>query len=196
MSTHVRVCVSCARELPRPEFRGNRFKAQACKDCEQSRPEQRWCIDCAAWLPVDEFYRVGTIQKFQTTRCKPCRVLFSHGVNKWFMAELTGAAVPACGACGANERLSVDHDHQHCAGEHGCRLCVRGYLCRSCNVSEGLLRTPERARLLADYMESNRLSEQDLAAMPASTRPGPRPIKPCAGTPKKYYVPREVRTSG
>lgn len=69
------------------------------------------------------------------------------------MRRITGRDEPECGACGSHERLKVDHDHGHCPAQRGCRDCVRGYLCHSCNTAEGLLRTAERARLLANYME-------------------------------------------
>lgn len=181
-----RTCVSCSRNLPSREFRGNRYKALACQTCEAERPNERWCVDCAAWLPEDDFYKIGERQRFQTMRCKPCRVLNQHGVTRSFMAELTGSDVARCGACGADQRLSVDHDHNHCAGERGCPSCVRGYLCRSCNTAEGLLGTAQRARLLADYMERRSLTPEQLAILPPSTRPGPR-SKTYKGAPRKWH---------
>lgn len=189
MEIVIRECVSCRRDLPVQAFRGNRFKAQACRECEAVRPDERWCVDCAAWLPVDDFYRMGREQRFQTIRCKPCAALFGHGVTRAHMAELTGSAVPFCGACGGHGRLTIDHDHRHCSGQQGCALCVRGYLCRDCNTAEGLLRTAERARLLADYMDRQRLSDEQLAVMPPSTRPGPR-VRTYAGAPRKFYEAR------
>lgn len=86
-------------------------------------------------------------------RCKPCGVTNAHGVTRAHMIALTGHVEPQCGACGSRDQLKVDHDHAHCPSQRGCVDCVRGYLCHGCNTAEGLLRTAERARLLADYME-------------------------------------------
>lgn len=53
-------------------------------------------------------------------------------------------------------RLAVDHDRSCCPGDKSCGKCIRGLLCHQCNTSEGLLKTPENARRLADYMENNK----------------------------------------
>src|ERR1035437_134914 len=50
--------------------------------------------------------------------------------------------------------LAVDHDHKCCPGKKSCGKCVRGILCDDCNHAEAILRTPEVARRLADYMEA------------------------------------------
>lgn len=37
-------------------------------------------------------------------------------------------------------RFSVDHDHACCPGKKSCGKCVRGLLCRLCNIGIGALR--------------------------------------------------------
>lgn len=148
-----RTCVSCSRERDSWFFRGGRNKGVACRDCEDANPGLRWCLDCADWLPLSSFYRTGRDGKFMEARCKPCRITNAHGVTRKDMCRITGKEEPECGACGSRDHLKVDHDHDHCPSQRGCRECVRGYLCHSCNTAEGLLRTAGRARLLADYME-------------------------------------------
>ena len=44
-------------------------------------------------------------------------------------------------------KLTLDHDHRHCAGPFGCRRCYRGYLCRVCNTRLQFV-DRHRARLL------------------------------------------------
>lgn len=181
-------CVSCERTLPGNFFRGNRYKAVACKECESSHQGLRWCVDCASWLPEGDFYRTGPKQKFLTTRCKPCRTFQSHGITRKFMEELTGSAIASCGACGdSGARLSIDHDHRHCVGELGCRHCVRGYLCQACNTAEGLLKTSQRARALADYMDRTAMTDEDLASLPASERRGVQRNRRVEGANRTYY---------
>lgn len=44
----------------------------------------------------------------------------------------------ACAICGDNTVvLVVDHDHSHCRRANGCRKCIRGLLCPSCNSRVG-----------------------------------------------------------
>lgn len=58
-----------------------------------------------------------------------------------------------CWACSTHEVLYVDHDHSCCPGSITCGKCVRGILCRPCNMAEGALEgKPERAEALANYM--------------------------------------------
>lgn len=181
-------CPCCDRDLPSNSFRGRRFKTAICQECEARHPGKHWCVDCSDWLSEDAFYRVGVEQAFMTNRCKPCKVFNNHGVTRAHMVELTGRERPACGSCGfSGARLSIDHDHRHCPGELGCIHCVRGYLCQQCNTAEGLLRTVERAKALADYMERTQLSEADLSNLPPSQRVGTKRDRRVVGAGRVYY---------
>lgn len=155
-------CVSCGEVIESWNFRGGKQKSPTCRACEETYAGQRWCLDCAAWVDESEFNRTGEGGKFWTVRCRMCKNAHAHGVTVQFILDLQGSEVPECAACGEREkRISVDHDHSHCPGYKGCKDCVRGYLCHECNTAEGLLRTPQRARMLLEYME--RISISDTA---------------------------------
>lgn len=182
-------CPACGEMRANSEFRGRSIKTAACKQCEATNPGHRWCLDCEEWVVESDFYWDKTSQKFRGNRCKPCSVHRSHGVTRKFMVDLTGRPTPACSACGDTDRLSIDHDHAHCVSEAGCQHCVRGYLCRACNVAEGLLKTVERAESLVAYMKSSRLTSADLASLPPSLnekRPA-RPSRKSAAQPHVFY---------
>jgi hypothetical protein len=38
----------------------------------------------------------------------------------------------------------VDHDHDHCPGQHSCGACVRGIICSRCNHDVGVLERIDR----------------------------------------------------
>lgn len=71
---------------------------------------------------------------------------------------------PKCSnlGCGETKNLHVDHDHSCCpAGKFGtgnkksCGKCVRGWLCRGCNMGLGNLQeSPQKIRGLLEYIES------------------------------------------
>lgn len=59
-----------------------------------------------------------------------------------------------CDSCGSFSDLCIDHNHSCCNGEFSCGKCIRGILCRGCNIAEGWLNSdPQKAILLARYME-------------------------------------------
>lgn len=147
-----RTCVACGREQESWQFRGGRHKSATCRDCEAGHPDGRWCLGCRAWLSAEKFHRTGRDSASLTPRCKVCDLANRHGLTREEYDELVGAD-PMCAACGGTENLKIDHDHAHCPTRLGCRECVRGVLCHGCNTAEGLLRSAERARALAEYME-------------------------------------------
>lgn len=60
----------------------------------------------------------------------------------------------ACEVCGSTENLTIDHDHACCPGGRACQDCVRGILCRSCNVALGFVRdSTDILQGLINYLE-------------------------------------------
>lgn len=102
--------------------------------------------------------------------CRDCRHRFSHllpGATKHnvplamlvqFMRN------PSCRLCSQPlniyaSRHHVDHDHDCCPGPFGCEECVRGFLCKSCNLGLGHAEKMLRAfgaSQLVEYINSRR----------------------------------------
>lgn len=56
----------------------------------------------------------------------------------------------------ADKRFHVDHDHFCCDGKRSCGKCVRGLLCRACNLALGYVQDDiKRLQGLIDYLRSN-----------------------------------------
>lgn len=105
------------------------------------------------------------------------RIVTTYGITPEEYAALLALQGGACAICtratGATRRLSVDHDHAQAradghAAETGCRVCVRGLLCRPCNDALGHFRdSPEagiRLALYLTYPPARRLSTQEIAS--------------------------------
>lgn len=64
-------------------------------------------------------------------------------------------ANPRCSnpACGAEDRLHIDHDHACCPGDKSCGKCVRGLLCQNCNYALGNVKdSVDKLKGLIEYL--------------------------------------------
>lgn len=62
-------------------------------------------------------------------------------------------AIDGCQVCGSQDQLCVDHDHSCCDTAITCGNCVRGVLCKRCNIAEGLFKNdPKNLKKLIKYM--------------------------------------------
>lgn len=87
------------------------------------------------------------------------RVENRYGLSPEQYDSMIAAAGGKCQICGRKFDNSRPHTKaciDHC---HGTTI-VRGVLCRSCNVAEGFLKTPENALRLYQYMMKNELFYQ------------------------------------
>lgn len=89
-----------------------------------------------------------------------------HGLSVSRADELLAAADWRCEICEADLRLEVycfDHDHACCPTSPSCGRCVRGVLCRRCNVGIGMLRDrADLALAAATYLISRKLPKNSL----------------------------------
>lgn len=62
----------------------------------------------------------------------------------------------SCNVCGTTQDLHIDHDHGCCSGNRSCGACVRGLLCRACNLALGYLKEdPERVSQMLKYVNTH-----------------------------------------
>ncbi len=57
-----------------------------------------------------------------------------HGLTDEDFAAMREQQDGRCADCAESVKLEVDHDHGCCPGEYSCGSCVRGLVCRACNM--------------------------------------------------------------
>ena len=70
--------------------------------------------------------------------------LKNYGLTPESFSSLLESQGGVCGICGVDQcdtgnRFSIDHDHLCCPTGRSCGKCVRGVLCRTCNIGIGNL---------------------------------------------------------
>lgn len=139
---------------------------KVCKTCGESKDENLFyssphgvgkrrahCIPCYTQkyrkAPTEESRARGREYQRKLRKENPEKVwanyLRSYGVTpEWYWEQLAkqggGCAICHTPECDTGSRFSVDHDHDCCSKMPLCGSCVRGLLCRSCNVGLGNLR--------------------------------------------------------
>lgn len=127
----------------------------------------RRCNVCGNVKPFDQFDRMGNSEQ-RRPQCKPCRGdlrrLEQYGISGARYRQMFNKQQGLCAAChhpetgltslGRPRLLSVDHDHACCPGKKSCGKCIRGLLCRRCNVTLGWVEdTPDLLLNLVDYLK-------------------------------------------
>lgn len=149
-------CVTCGekksagdkKHLQCPKCRANGKTCAACK----SHPTVANRTKCWRCLTADGTYAAQVRDRIynlpsgwfsqrmteQEGRCIICGNT-EHAINK-----KTGSTYP----------LAVDHDRSCCQGDRSCGKCLRGLICRNCNVMLGMARNdPALLRAAADYLD-------------------------------------------
>lgn len=162
----MKTCTRCGKTQPTSEFYTHQNTSDglrpACKECtkkslavyrdthrEEIRAQQRKHKRKQPYVYRPRANRPGRSgTSYAEMRAKwPERVrewnrrgeIRKHGIQPEEYDALLAEQGGVCAACGGthtHKRLFIDHDHDHCPGAHGCRGCVRGILCQSCNARE------------------------------------------------------------
>lgn len=162
-------CPSCGgTRIAHSQFiLSNGDRAPLCRECREGG---KTCNRCGEFKPLDDFYphqRKDQHKISRSAQCKSCvcaqkrieqpdRRLKRYGLTAGeYNARITeqNGKCAGCGLLQQAHEWHVDHDHACCPGERTCGKCVRGLLCRDCNLALGFARD-DIARLLglADYL--------------------------------------------
>lgn len=114
------------------------------------RATNRQCVECEPCL--------RTRPEARARRAKEkirARYGITADVYERMIAEMLSVGCRICGRMpSAKNPPVVDHDHACCSGDRACGKCVRGVICKHCNVILGMSRDrPETLRKAADYLE-------------------------------------------
>ena len=114
-----------------------------------------------SYCPVESCGRPKTPQSAVCKRGRSFQYRYSLTLEKVFSLHETENRECNNPGCGSRHDLTLDHDHACCpttstSGNRkaSCGLCVRGWLCRKCNTSLGMLEeNPRKIRGLLHYLE-------------------------------------------
>lgn len=133
----MKTCILCNTEKPISEFN---------KDKQTKDGYRNKCRICLNEYRRSTYNRRAETEKFGQLRRK----------YKITPLEYDEMIKEGCEVCGSFERLCIDHDHSCCPGKWTCGECIRGILCRRCNIAEGLFKKdPQMMHNLAVYMEKH-----------------------------------------
>ena len=113
-----------------------------CLSCQKVRT----CVDCL------ESFDSSSVKRSRCATCHATYTSYGHAARQYGLSaeryeELRKAQSGLCAICSRPERtlsktgnlfqLAVDHDHACCEGPRSCGKCVRGLVCRGCNIMLG-----------------------------------------------------------
>jgi hypothetical protein len=157
----VKICKKCEIEKDISCFRSRRDnkdgRAGDCNECRNKRRRNRYREQSESLLPKLRQKRTDDPNYFRNYELRRRHQITLEQFEKLF--DKQGRVCAACGSEDSGElsprTWHIDHDHSCCPGrKHTCGKCIRGVLCRWCNLSLGNAKDdPTRLRGLAVYLE-------------------------------------------
>ena len=157
-------CSKCQISKPFTDFwkdKGQRSGlTTACKECinsalpitEAPSVSEKRCPDCDIVKPASEFRRYTRAVSGLQTYCKYCenerKNAYKYSLKISEYRDMIGSG---CESCGTTQSLCIDHDHSCCPGQGSCGKCIRGVLCRMCNIAEGAITSVTQLNGLLEY---------------------------------------------
>jgi hypothetical protein len=161
-------CSRCKQQKPLSDFWVDKQQRSgltpACKQCinnslpkvESPSVESKLCPDCQIEKPRSEFRRYTRARSGLQTYCKICENERKNA-SKYSLQidQYRNMIAKGCEACGSFDSLCVDHDHSCCPGQGSCGQCIRGVLCRMCNIAEGAITSEHQLLGMLEYKRKN-----------------------------------------
>lgn len=130
------------------------------------------CNTCGGEKPINEFFKSSARKDGYEHRCKECKIAVNRasylrnkdairyrGVKRRYKIDEDAyleMISNGCEVCGSFENLCIDHDHKCCDTNITCGKCIRGILCKRCNIAEGLYKNdPHFIQNLIKYMNKH-----------------------------------------
>jgi hypothetical protein len=125
---------------------------------------RKQCIRCLGWHTVTDFYPAANTVDHRRAFCKFCAAkedsVKRHHLGLVAYEAMLKAQGECCAVCGIDNPApdsmwTIDHDHNCCPGTYSCGKCIRGLICRRCNMAIGLFKdSPDALNNAANYLRS------------------------------------------
>jgi hypothetical protein len=131
------------------------------------------CSVCRTEKPLSDYFKSTKTKGGYEHRCKVCKVEVNrasymrnkkavklrmierkYGLDEDAYLDMLDGG---CEVCGSVQNLCVDHDHSCCpVNSATCGKCIRGILCRRCNMVEGVFKNDAKnIKNLVKYMQKH-----------------------------------------
>lgn len=151
-------CIKCEALKPTAEFslmdKGSR-RGNECAECRGAYQKQYRKENLSRMQEYHAMRRAADPNYARRTNLKS---YFKLTLAEW--EALFEAQGRVCAVCGTdepgNKNWHTDHDHACCPGRRSCGGCVRGVICRDCNLTLGQVNdNPVRLQAMIDYLATH-----------------------------------------